>query len=370
MSQVHIDHARAREILRAAIQHAKDIGYVPSHPKRQDISDVMLGTHLTYRYVLITNLLAKATNPKANALALQAGAELIGAFDSRSLCHNVVVDFDRDAEQLAGKLGRSNEPYLNKPARYQELAATNAVRGGNDRNLQLKCIDILGGLTSHADALSALQDAVYYTMQRRSLVAEAVPLEGEATLHEAITTFAATLVERSNEGESCAIITALAFFLLLRSDGRAHEVRVHPVNQAGSSSRETLDIDVYLHNEGLIHTAEVKDKTFNFNDVDHAATKVRAAGLDRFFFICGPRSGGAATGRAFVSRIAAKGIKACFVDVEQFLAVALGFAPKGLEPRDVWKFIDSRMTAARMKDETIAYVIECAGRAGLVSEGE
>lgn len=365
MNQISVDHDQAREVLASAIAAGKAMAYTPKHPKRQAIADVMLGSHLTYRYVLFTNLLAKATNGQANGLAMQAGADLDGAFDSRSLCHKVVVDFDRDAGQLAGKLGRSNEPYLNKPARYPALTMDNAVRRGYDRSILAKCIDILGGLRSREDARAALEDAVYYTMQRESLAAEAAELEGDASLHKALVRFASAVVESSSEGESGAILTGLAFYILGRGHGRGFEIRVHPVNQAGSSSREVLDVDVYLSGE-IEFAAEVKDKVFSANDVDHAATKARAAGLGKFFFICGPQSGGAASGAAFLERIADKGVKVSFVDIDQFFAMALGVAPRDLEVGEVWAFIDASMTSARVKDGTRTHIIKCARLAGLV----
>lgn len=97
------------------------------------LEKVIHGSHKTYKYVLVTNLLAKAVNRRANALCLQAGARLSGAFDSRSLCHKVLVPFERN--HLVGALGASNEPYLNKPARFTHLSKDNAVRDGNDRDI-------------------------------------------------------------------------------------------------------------------------------------------------------------------------------------------------------------------------------------------
>ena len=35
---------------------------------------------------------------------------------------------------LGNRLGGSNEPFLNKPARFTELSETNAVRGGKNKN--------------------------------------------------------------------------------------------------------------------------------------------------------------------------------------------------------------------------------------------
>ena len=369
MAQANIDHEAARGVLTAAIRTGKGLRYVPKHPKAGKIADVMLGSHLTYRYVLLTNLLAKATNGAANALALQAGADLEGAFDSRSLCHKVLVDFDRDANQLAGKLGRSNEPYLNKPARYTVLATGNAVRRGGDRVILEKCIDILGSLKNEADARAALEDAIHYTMQRESLVAVAAELEGDATLHKVLTKFSTAAQAQSCEGESAAIITALAFYIMGRGQGKTWDIRIHPVNQAGSSSREVLDIDVYPYlARELLFAAEVKDKVFTYNDVEHAATKAAAAGLDAFFFVCGPQSQGAARGAEFVEKIAdEKRVRVSFVDVEQFLTMALGLGPDDLRADEIWAFVDGSMTLARVKDVTKSHVIRCARENGLVS---
>lgn len=55
----HVDHAQARMKLEQALELS----------------------HLTYRYILITNLLAMATNPQANGISLQSEAEIEGAFD-------------------------------------------------------------------------------------------------------------------------------------------------------------------------------------------------------------------------------------------------------------------------------------------------
>jgi hypothetical protein len=369
VAQANIDHDQARRVLADAIAAGKVAGYRPRVPKAQAIADVMLGSHLTYRYILFTNLLAKATNGAANGLALQAGADLEGAFDSRSLCHKVVVDFDRDPNQLAGKLGRSNEPYLNKPARYTALTTDNAVRRGYDRSILEKCIDILRGVKSQAEARAALEDAVHFTMQRQSLVAEVAELTGDATLHNVLTKFAAATVAQSCEGESAAIITGLALYIMGRGHGKNFDIRVHPVNQAGSSSREVLDIDVYPNlSNALAYAAEVKDKVFTYNDVEHAATKTAAAGLGAFFFVCGPKSQGAAKGAEFVEKIAdEKRVRVSFVDIAQFFAMGLGFAPEDLSADEVWAFVDASMTVARVKDDTRAHIIRCARATGLVN---
>lgn len=66
----------------------------------------------TYRYVLPTQLIAKAVNPTLDCRSVQATSGLNGAFDARSVCDEVIVPFDRDNENV---LGGSTEPYANVP---------------------------------------------------------------------------------------------------------------------------------------------------------------------------------------------------------------------------------------------------------------
>ena len=113
------------------------------------ITVVLQANHKTYKYVLITGLLAKATNEKINALALQAGAPFEGTYDARSLCHNVLVPFERDFLQNA--LGGSNEPFLNKPARFTHLSDTNAVRKGEDREVLKLLIEIFNSIKTSSE---------------------------------------------------------------------------------------------------------------------------------------------------------------------------------------------------------------------------
>ena len=95
------------------------------------ISSVLNGSHKTYRYILVNALLAKATNNEINPLSLQKGDGTNGKYDARSLCHSVIVPFEK--LKLQGCLGNSNEPFLNKPARFVSHSTNNAVRAGKDK---------------------------------------------------------------------------------------------------------------------------------------------------------------------------------------------------------------------------------------------
>jgi SacI restriction endonuclease len=156
LSKPTVDHNAADRMLRQAIAQ-------PDRPVAitawdEPIKTIIQGKHLTFRYLLMTALLAKATNPEVNALALQSGADVPGAYDARSLCHKVVVPIER--ELLNRALGGSNEPFLNKPARFPTIAPTNAVRAGSDRALLVMLHQMLSAIETAEQAFDALCVAV------------------------------------------------------------------------------------------------------------------------------------------------------------------------------------------------------------------
>lgn len=254
------------------------------------LEKVIHGSHKTYKYVLVTNLLAKAVNRRANALCLQAGARLSGAFDSRSLCHKVLVPFERN--HLVGALGASNEPYLNKPARFTHLSKDNAVRDGNDR-------DILNTLIAIAKAANKRgSEVAYQCLSYCFVLLEKVIASNELmnTVNTIITpdlidiyTYVARYIEESFEGETCAAVVGSVekqFYSCLRGEYR---VEVHKVNESGASSKEVGDIDVYEQDK-CFYSVEVKDKAFTVYDVEHAFNKMIAAHVNRGSFVYGPRA--------------------------------------------------------------------------------
>ena len=125
-----------------------------------ELRTILHGPHLTFRYMLFTALLAKSVNPVVNARSLQAGWEIEGnpvpgAYDARSLCHKVIVVIER--EFLGNRLGGSNEPYLNKPARYQSIELDNPVQKGKFQLL----LNLLHKLT---EELNAQPDYAIYSL--------------------------------------------------------------------------------------------------------------------------------------------------------------------------------------------------------------
>ena len=104
LSRPTVDQRAAEQVFREAITIAQDDSrQIPGTEWDIEIRTIIQGKHLTFRYILVTALLGKATNPSINALALQAGADAEGAYDARSLCHGVVVRLER--QLLSSSLG-------------------------------------------------------------------------------------------------------------------------------------------------------------------------------------------------------------------------------------------------------------------------
>ena len=280
-----VDTKKAEEIFRKAVEKVKaDSKNITKTQWDIEIGNIINGTHKTYRYILITALLAKATNSKINPLSLQAKAEIIGAYDARSLCHSVLVPLE--SELLDRSIGGSNEPFLNKPARYQTVSLSNPVRAGKDKKLLENLYTVLSEIKTSKEALESLHISIKYVLEKSSIHNKALSIISNSNdSYLKIIEFIQIFVDKSIEGQVAAITTGTVLSLYYDShDG--YKVITHPVNQSGASSKEVADIDI--KKDGLIFKAfEIKDKAFSKYDAEHSAIKASKYGLKSIIFIIG-----------------------------------------------------------------------------------
>lgn len=236
-----VDKEKAEKVLRMANEK----------PVYQDdtigasIDSILRGSHKTYRYVLVTSLLAKSTNKDVDILSLQAKDDSSGAYDARSLCHKVIVPFERST--YPNSLGGSNEPFLNKPARFQRLAKTNAVRSGNDSETLESLIKILSEIQTKKQAFKYLSSAlcslrdIYSEIEEKYSIPD-LEIEDEAN-PQSILDYVNTLIKNSFEGEMCPLVVAAIEHLYYKGE---KTVVPHKVNESGASSKEVGDIDIQV----------------------------------------------------------------------------------------------------------------------------
>lgn len=246
---------------------------------------ILEGKHLTFRYIVVTNLLAKATDPKIHARALQAGSKLKGAFDSRSVCHKVLVPFERN--NLNNILGGSNEPYLNKPARYVEVSKKNSVRNGNDKRLLGILFELLEDVNLNASLAFGYLVKALWVLQRHSQKIKAQTKAISLATNKDVLFKVKRFLDTSCEGQSAALIADILFELLFKKVNSQANVSSHPVNQSGKSSNEVLDIDISIGNR-IICAFEVKDKKVFITDMRHMVKKAMDKNVLNFGIVLGP----------------------------------------------------------------------------------
>lgn len=245
------------------------------------LTSIYRGNHKTYKYILFTALLAKtAFKDEIDPLSLQEGKGVrVGSYDARSLAHKAVVPFER--RFLNNALGGSNEPFLNKPARFPTIDKNNPVRAGKDKEKLILLVDNLAHLSNCQaevwleESLNILLDIAEENNQKYKTNIE---LPNEIDL---IQNLFLDLTKENFGGEMLTLSLGALMSLLLTNN---YTIEVHKINQSGASSKEVGDIDIFLNNE-IAYSMEAKSKDFALQDVEHAVRKAKDYGLHSFFFI-------------------------------------------------------------------------------------
>ena len=245
---------------------------------------------LTYRYIMFTAITAKVVRNDVDPLSLQANDSSDGAYDARSLCHYVVYPFQ---QRFLGDTidGSNNDPLVNKPGRFPRLSANNAAQKGDPQ----KCLEMLCGSLPHLQTSQDARTCLDYLVSRLIVQAEAEKerkqdfqsaTEGASLLQAR--EFIDELLDKGFGGAGLVIATAALYMRAYLPD-EGCEVRPHPANQAGTSSKQASDLDVILNGRFWLAT-ELKDKPFTEADVSHAVDTAFKAGVRRILFIAGRQS--------------------------------------------------------------------------------
>ena len=258
-------------------------------------------------------------------------------------------------ETLEKALGGSNEPFLNKPARFPELDKNNAVRRGNDQELLDALCDNLPTIQTSEDAYECL----IYLLRKLIVIREEkkqraiFSLPDSANLPSKLLSYIETALCRSYEGEVLTLLVAGVYRLLYK--GKNALVEVHPVNQCGASSHEISDLDIYVDGV-LVSSNELKDKDYTEPDVRHAADKVLQSGGNKMLFIEGPRSTADGDFKATIEHeYCDRNFMLYIISYRDFFATLLG----AMEEIDCHEFVEFILTTAhetKFKEEVIEYL--------------
>jgi len=289
-----VDHDEAESLLRETWQEIVDSegsSYVDEEIIRQDLKEVLhaekYGTR-TFKYILVTNVLAKAVNSDIHALALQDQSDLEGSFNSGGLATDVVTDWEKDHGE---RLGGSNEPRTNSVYyRQSELNKDYEVR---NEDLYQTLIRVLSELQGQSQAgelepMDMLRQTLYEVSQLEPTTVsysnppEVTYVELESTVRE--------YLNKSGLGERLAAVAAGVLDAQYHVAGKDEVyIKVDHVNVADENSSAAGDIEVFETDdeETLLQAAEVKDKPATKADVQHSITTGRDHSLQEYLFVAG-----------------------------------------------------------------------------------
>jgi hypothetical protein len=275
MSEVSVGQSKARSRLETAWGKI-DTDLAPPASVGDRIREILLARDVTYKYILVTGLLGKLTNPKAHPRALQAGSDLPGAYDARSLCHKVIVPFEKGTG--LNLFGLSNEPFVNKLARHPTHDKDNPQL--KNRALAAAVHDVLESAhrakPAAVEAMLVLALRIGRELARTHVVAAA---DLDTNLRHVLS-FVQKFLQATNGGARLAAVTG-AFLSLL---SESYVVKVHQPTSADKFAETAGDIEVYVESK-LYSAYECKHRPLNLDDIRHGIRKAREKGVLEYCFV-------------------------------------------------------------------------------------
>ena len=296
---IDIDRISAHEELTDSLKRAEGCPVSQCSIDTQ-IDTVMNGKNcLTYQYILMTALVAKATDHRIDCLSLQIYDESDGAYAARSLCKEVVYPFQK---QILGDVlnGSNNDPLVNNPARYPRLTLNNAARGDGKKALEA-LITAFGSGGLSLTTLEASEEAkvcldyllthLLSLRKRQEEMAAAVSVSSvKVSNTHNLRVFLSELLDQSFGGASL-VLSVACLCRIMFPESAGYVVEPHPVNQSGRSSKQLSDLDVKKDGKPVL-CIELKDRPFTKNDVDRAAANAASSGnVPALLFVWGRMSG-------------------------------------------------------------------------------
>lgn len=237
------------------------------------IRDCLQSSTLTYHYVLPTQLLAKAVNPSIDAHAVQAGYPGSGAFDARTIAHDVIVPFDRAHERV---LGGSPEPYVNNPLRVPGITHDyrSPQKNKADWDKLVMVLDAVETSTDPAFARTVFDQVLFEIYRLLDRVMVVYPTPNRISLERSNQLIDEYLAAKSG-GERMETVCTALFRVIGKRFAIFDEVRREKVTSADISTGMSADIECLLDGR-IVLVIEVKDRELTLVQLDTTLDAVRA----------------------------------------------------------------------------------------------
>lgn len=255
---------------------------LPEHAKlRQNIVDCLTSGTKSYHYVLPTQVLSKCVNSKIDAHSLQAAYAKPGAFDARTIAHEVIVPFDQANHKV---LGGSSEPYVNNPLRCPAIINRFRKQQKNKDDWD-KLVGVLDAVqvASHEFAQKIFDQILAEVYRLLSDVQVIYPTPNRINLKQTIVIVRNFTAEKSGGDRIEAICTAL-FRVIAVTFGLFDEIRRQKVNAADAVSGMGADIECYFKGRVAL-LVEVKDRALTLIQLDSKLDLARSKKITEILFL-------------------------------------------------------------------------------------
>lgn len=284
-----VDNDKAKKILeqewKNILEEDKE-EYVNDYKIRQKIREILNASLLTYKYILVTSILAKVINPNIHYRSMQARSDLEGAYNARSLAHEVLVPWEKEHGE---RLGGSNEPYLNKPARHPEFSLEVPTRNTDARKRLHNLLERLQTKTEKGEVkpINVLRQTLQVISELEPTVVDFQAPESKAPFLK-VEGKILEYLEKSGEGERLASVVASLMETLYTytSPNSGWNIKAEHANSPDKFSKAAGDVEIYYEDE-LVKAIEAKDKPTKRSDIQHIITKAKENNLSEYLYVVG-----------------------------------------------------------------------------------
>lgn len=214
---------------------------------------------------------------------LEAARGGAGAFDARTIAHQVIVPFDQANDRV---LGGSQEPYVNNPLRIPAVTSHRRKSQKDKAGWDNLC-RVLDHVAIANDPVitAAVFKQILATISRRlAQVKVTYPAPRRISLEAALQLIGAFTEERSGGDRFEAITTAL-FQAIGRRFGLFASIRRSNVTTADQSSGMLMDLECLDSNGEIVLVVEAKDRTLTLSQVASKIAGIREHRIGEAFFV-------------------------------------------------------------------------------------
>lgn len=238
----------------------------------------------TFRYMFLSSVLTNAVHPEAHYRAVQTKADLDGAFSSRTVAEQVIVDWEQANGQ---RLGGSNEPGTSKPFRWAEVSENNQVMRDDAHRLLYELLEEFETQTAAGEldqqALLRCTLSVIAELERQTVDFSAPSQVPYMELKPAVEEY----LELTGGGERLAAVAAGVIRAIYEySDTDEWSVTAEHVNIPDEQSNAAGDIELFKSGS-LQRAFEVKDKSVAERDIIHSEEKAQKHEVEEYLYLVG-----------------------------------------------------------------------------------